>query len=1100
MRFPAALSLACLAGIATVALRADAALPSDYTADWSYAPTSGMDVEGAWNTTLGRPEIAIAIASSGVQWDEQDLVDQAALNAGELTGDARPQRGDGSACGGGGRLAGYDCNGDGVFTVADYAEDPRMKSLVPDECYSRHDPTRPSSIRLAGDLNRNCILDPGDIILRFSDGVDDDANGYTDDICGWDFFANDNDPYDDARNGQGTTHARVAAARANNGGGQPGVCPGCRYVPLRVTDAETAAGNDLAQAIVYASDNGARVVSAGVNAVDHSAFARAALDYAYGKNVLVVTGIGDTNSRRHDVPAAANHVLAVGGVRFDGDDPASTTAFTNADGCSSFGGHLGLVASTTGCARDAAARVAGVAGLLYSAAAGASLTLTADEARQILLNEADELGPAGFDERTGRGRANAARAVDAVASRRIPPEVDVTSPAFFAPVYANLSLGPISIQGRAAAPRARSYDLFVQWAPGTEPADSTFRDIVVPLRGIPPTTVSGGATPLAQLDPAQIETGADRERAITIRVRAIAHYDGQDVTGEARRVVSVTNQKNGLDEDLLPGFPIALGASIEGSPKLADIDGDGVRDIVVADSAGKLHVFALKDGKPVETAGFPYLTRPMDGLNKDLTSEVTVPSYAAAPAYVAGAQGGVDPALAREAIVQAPAIADLDGDGKQEIVFVTWSGTVYVVNARGQDAPGWPRRLPLVPSCSLAPQVGPPIRCADTQRRWSRGTNSAPVLADLDGDGRPEIVVGTFDGRVYAFDAGGGVRAGFPVELGARRVAASPAAVDLTGDGLPEILVASGDGAAFALDATGRTLPSWPIAIPSPRLTSPVATDFENDGEPDVILGGNGIAPLYFPARGGPGGGFAAFFGSPAVGDLDQDGYLDIVVSGGLPTLGDVFTGSSPTPRAAGDHGATVFSGATGAAIGKIATEDFASNGDHAIADVSGDEIPEVITGTSGGFLHAADACGREAAGFPKLTSGWIAGTPAVGDIDGDREKRLEIVAGTREGWLFAWTTRGTANGKVLWESFRHDNANTGNTKTKLAQGTPERAATPLVCEAPEPEPAASFDVGGGCACRATGPARGSGSIAALALSLLLGLVRRRRRSRFTEP
>ena len=41
--------------------------------------------------------------------------------------------------------------------------------------------------------------------------------------------------------------------------------------------------------------------------------------------------------------------------------------------------------------------------------------------------------------------------------------------------------------------------------------------------------------------------------------------------GEARRVVSITNDKNGVDRDLLPGFPMNLGASVEASPKLADI-------------------------------------------------------------------------------------------------------------------------------------------------------------------------------------------------------------------------------------------------------------------------------------------------------------------------------------------------------------------------------------------------------------------------------------------------------------------------------------------------------------------------------------------------
>ena len=50
----------------------------------------------------------------------------------------------------------------------------------------------------------NGKADPEDLILTCSDGVDDDGNGFTDDISGWDSFAGDNNPYDDTRFGHGT--------------------------------------------------------------------------------------------------------------------------------------------------------------------------------------------------------------------------------------------------------------------------------------------------------------------------------------------------------------------------------------------------------------------------------------------------------------------------------------------------------------------------------------------------------------------------------------------------------------------------------------------------------------------------------------------------------------------------------------------------------------------------------------------------------------------------------------------------------------------------------------------------------------------------------
>ena len=71
--------------------------------------------------------------------------------------------------------------------------------------------------------------------------------------------------------------------------------------------------------------------------------------------------------------------------------------------------------------------------------------------------------------------------------------------------------------------------------------------------------------------------------------------------------------------------------------------------------------------------------------------------------------------------------------------------------------------------------------------------------------------------------------------------------------------------------------------------------------------------------------------------------------------------------------------------------------------DVDGDGELEVLMGSGGYLLHAFHRDGSEARGFPKFTGGWIFSAPAGGDLDGDG--RPEIVAVTREGYLFAWET-----------------------------------------------------------------------------------------------
>ena len=142
------------------------------------------------------------------------------------------------------------------------------------------------------------LLDPQDLIIAFSDGTDDDGNGFTDDIAGWDFLDNDNDPFDDVQYGHGTGEAQDSSAEANNGG-QTGSCPNCMVVPLRVGDSFVADVNHFAQAVLYAVDNGVLVIQEALGTLNKShARARDAVDYAYAHGVD-----GDRVGRRRGRPA-----------------------------------------------------------------------------------------------------------------------------------------------------------------------------------------------------------------------------------------------------------------------------------------------------------------------------------------------------------------------------------------------------------------------------------------------------------------------------------------------------------------------------------------------------------------------------------------------------------------------------------------------------------------------------------------------------------------------------------------------------------------------------------------------------------------------------
>ncbi len=132
-------------------------------------------------------------------------------------------------------------------------------------------------------------------------GVDDDHNGFIDDIYGWDFINNDGYPVDYDQHG---THvAGIIAAKGNNGTGISGVMWSARIMPLRFLGV-TGSGDvaKAAEAIEYAADNGARIINASWGGNDYSITLYNAIEYARQKNVLVVAAAGN-ETMNNDIDA-----------------------------------------------------------------------------------------------------------------------------------------------------------------------------------------------------------------------------------------------------------------------------------------------------------------------------------------------------------------------------------------------------------------------------------------------------------------------------------------------------------------------------------------------------------------------------------------------------------------------------------------------------------------------------------------------------------------------------------------------------------------------------------------------------------------------------
>ncbi|MFH1235674.1 MAG: S8 family serine peptidase [Parcubacteria group bacterium] len=155
--------------------------------------------------------------------------------------------------------------------------------------------------------------------------IDDDENGFVDDVHGWDFTHctgsrcaveknEDNDPRD--QNGHGTHVAGTIAANLNNQKGIAGVCPHCMVMPIQGIE-PTGFGflDDLARSILYAVDNGADVISMSWIAGVESELLHDAIQYASQAGTVLVASAGNANSDAEPyIPAGYDEVITVASV------------------------------------------------------------------------------------------------------------------------------------------------------------------------------------------------------------------------------------------------------------------------------------------------------------------------------------------------------------------------------------------------------------------------------------------------------------------------------------------------------------------------------------------------------------------------------------------------------------------------------------------------------------------------------------------------------------------------------------------------------------------------------------------------------------------
>jgi subtilisin family serine protease len=168
------------------------------------------------------------------------------------------------------------------------------------------------------DLDNNIWQNADEIAQN---GIDDDRNGFIDDIRGWDFVSNDNYPLDLNFEGHGT-HIAGSIAAERNDFGITGVAYNAKIMPVRVLDPSLYGElNNIAAGIRYAADNGANVINFSIgNEFYPSNLVNAAIEYANNKGSVVVMAAGNAGFSQPDYPArnADRWGIAVGSIDING--------------------------------------------------------------------------------------------------------------------------------------------------------------------------------------------------------------------------------------------------------------------------------------------------------------------------------------------------------------------------------------------------------------------------------------------------------------------------------------------------------------------------------------------------------------------------------------------------------------------------------------------------------------------------------------------------------------------------------------------------------------------------------------------------------------
>ncbi|HZV13501.1 MAG TPA: S8 family serine peptidase, partial [Candidatus Kapabacteria bacterium] len=745
-------------------------------------------------------------------------------------------------------------------------------------------------INPAEDINHDGIFEPwskdsmhlvnGVMRTGDFDGIDEDGNGFVDDVIGYDFVdestpnfgdwsGRDADPYDE--NGHGTATTGIAVAQTNNLIGIAGIAFHCKALVLRAFDATgNGEDKDIAAAIIYAADfapsDGARVrvINCSFGDVVYSPLMHDAIKYAYDKGIVIVCSSGNNGGTGAHYPSNYPECISVGSTNYeDGIDPSSgggNSIALVAPGDNVLTTTVNSTYSLETGTSIAAPHVSAAAALLFSH----TPTLSPDDVRGILQTSADDIDLNGWDTRAGAGRLNIYRALQSFAG-----VIKIASPRQDTGVTANT----IAITGTAAVPFFSFYQVYI--GTGDDPAmwtllrDTTRRQILNDTLAVWDATGMPDSSYVARLVVYQTngQTVENRTRFFIERNPPVATrfqiIDAMDhdkhaliIDARSNRITTFSvffrpkgsgvpySSKKQVDQqthnhyveltadDIPGGVAYELYAEFQNAAgTITRVDSNGVPFTIIRSS----EAFPLTNfiQKPYALPAASLFNQTAD-IYKDNTKDIALLDQTDGGGVLKIYSFGNGKFTARDSFLQQyypHGFGSTRGDGLQQLL--TQSGLRDIL-------------------FSQSAQNGSPLQSiafADT----ASNTQIAVALADVDGDGKDEIIM--FSGPqdsvantyIYKYQSGGyTLMATLPdpnprAPDGTANFFSTPLAVvgDFDNDGRQDILVGDAN-ANFYIYEYNPTTKGFDLTFQDPNNRQDayiVAGDFNGDGVEDFVEG-----------------------------------------------------------------------------------------------------------------------------------------------------------------------------------------------------------------------------------------------------------------------